>query len=82
MIQLCYRLIQLYIYHTLTQGLVKLTGIIELDETMFGWERFGKPGWGAEGNVIVFGMYKRNGLVVTFPVSNRSKNELLSIVET
>lgn len=81
-IQRFYGLMRLCIYHTLTQDLIELTGLIEMDETMFGGKRSGKRGWGAEGKVIVFGMYKRNGLVVTFPVSTRSRHELLSIIET
>jgi len=44
---------------------------------MFGRKRSGKRGWGAQGKVIVFGMYKRNGLIVTFPVSTLSRHEPL-----
>jgi len=57
-----------------------LSGEIEMDETMFGGHKKGKPGWGAEGKQIVFGMYKRNGKVITFPVSNRKKKTLERLI--
>ncbi len=58
----------------------KLDGEIELDEALFGGRRHGKRGWGAAGKVMVFGMYKRNGHVVCFPVPSRSSEELLPLV--
>ena len=75
-----YHIMRLCIYHTLSQELLTLTGSIEMDETMFGGRRSGKRGWGAEGKIIVFGMYKRNGLVVTFPVSSRGRKELIPLI--
>lgn len=51
-----------------------------MDETMFGRRRPGKRGWGAEEKVLVFGIYERNGLVVTFPVSSRGRKELLPLI--
>ena len=44
-----------------------------MDETMFGDKRSGKRGWGASGKWIVFGIYQRNGKVLTFPISSRAK---------
>lgn len=61
--------------------LKQLSGKLELDETMFGGRRPGKRGWGAEGKVIVFGIYKRNGEVVVFPVSNRKKETLDPLID-
>ncbi|AFU57536.1 hypothetical protein Ngar_c05930 [Candidatus Nitrososphaera gargensis Ga9.2] len=47
---------------------------------MFGGRRKGcKRGWGAEGKkTLVFGIYRRrNGKVITFPVSDRRKEKTL-----
>jgi transposase len=79
-IQRWYRIMRVCIYQTVLKHLTELNGEIELDETMFGGRRPGKRGWGAEGKIIVFGMYKRNGLVVTFPVSSRSRKVLMSLI--
>ncbi|HXX97472.1 MAG TPA: hypothetical protein VEL11_10200 [Candidatus Bathyarchaeia archaeon] len=49
--------------------LKKLSGEIEMDEALFGGDRKGKRGWGAERKSLVFGIYQRNGKD-TFPVSN------------
>lgn len=57
-----------------------LAGEIEMDETMFGGHRKGKRGWGAQGKQVVFGMYKRNGKVLTFPVSDRKQRTLLPLI--
>lgn len=57
-------------------------GSVECDETMFGGYRAGKHGWGAAGKVIVFGIYKRNGLVRVFAVNSRRRAELLPLIET
>jgi transposase len=59
----------------------QIHGEIEMDETMFGGYRAGKRGWGASGKQIIFGLYQRNGKVFTFPISSRSKNTLLPIIE-
>ena len=52
---------------------------------MFGGRRKGKRDWGAEGKIIAFGIYKRNGKVKVkvkvFSVPNRKKNTLLELVE-
>jgi transposase len=57
-----------------------LSGEIELDEALYGGRRKGKRGWGAAGKHLVFGMYQRNGHVLTLPVSNRKTETLIPIV--
>jgi transposase len=47
-----------------------------MDETMFGGRRTGKRGWGATDKCIVFGIYQRNGKVLTFPISSRAKETM------
>ena len=58
----------------------RLSGSLEMDETVFGGKVKGKRGWGAAGKHMVFGMYKRNGHVLTFPVPNRSRVTLTDII--
>ena len=48
---------------------------------MFGGYRPGKPGWGAAGKVMVFGIDKRKGLVRVFGVNSRKREELLPLIE-
>ena len=59
---------------------LRMSGEIEMDETMFGGRRPGKRGWGAAGKQIVFGIYRRNGQVATFPISTREASALMPIV--
>ena len=40
----------------------------------------GKRGWGAAGKHLVFGLYQRNGKVLTFPIPDRSRNTLTPLV--
>jgi len=47
---------------------------------MFGGYRPGHRGWRAAGKTIVFGIYKRKGQVVTFPVSSRSRAQILPLI--
>jgi len=75
-----YRLLREAIYQSQIQELDALSGAIEMDETMFGGRRPGKRGWGAAGKHMVFGIYQRNGKVLTFPVSTRGTEELLPIM--
>lgn len=60
---------------------VPLDGSLECDETAFGGHRKGKRGWGAAGKTLVFGIYKRNGVVRIFPVDDRRKKTLLPLIE-
>jgi len=64
------------IYQNVINDLKPLSGEIEMDETMFGGKRSGKRGWGASGKNIVFGIYQRNGKVLTFPISSRAKETM------
>ena len=59
---------------------VVLAGEIEMDESMYGGHHKGKRGWGAAGKHIVFGLYQRNGQVMTFPVPDRRTNTLIPLV--
>lgn len=60
---------------------LKLSGRLEIDEALFGGYRSGKRGWGAEGKTLVFGIYKRNGRVVTFPVLDMKYDTLMPLIE-
>ena len=75
-----FRILRETIYNQEVKKLSALSGEIEMDETMFGGRRPGKRGWGASGKHIVFGIYQRNGKVLTFPISSRSKNTLIPLI--
>jgi len=47
---------------------------------MFGGRQPGKRGWGATGKHIVFGIYQRNGKVLTFPISSRTKDTMIPLI--
>lgn len=54
---------------------------VEVDESYFGARRVrGKRGRGASGKHIVFGIYKRNGLVFTEIVPNVQKKTLARVI--
>lgn len=55
-------------------------GQVEVDESYFGGRRSGKRGRGAEGKVIVFGLFKRNGKVYTEIVPNVKAKTLQRII--
>lgn len=76
-----FRIFRQAIYDDSLTELRRLSGQLELDETMFGGRRPGKRGWGAEGKTIVFGIYKRNGKVVVFPVPNRKAETLEPLIQ-
>ena len=59
----------------------KLSGELEIDEALFGGHRKGKRGWGSEGKNLVFGIYQRNGKVITFPVSDRKHDTLIPLIK-
>jgi len=68
-----FRIFREDIYQDVIKDLKPLSGEIEMDETMFGGKRPSKRGWGATGKTIVFGIYQRNGKVLTFPITSRAK---------
>lgn len=75
-----YKLIRKAIYDHIIKDLATLSGTLEMYETMFGGKRAGKRGWGSSGKHIVFGIYKRNGKVITFPVSSRAKDVIRPLI--
>lgn len=58
-----------------------MSGDLELDEALFGGRRKGNRGWGAEGKTMVFGICRRDGKIVTFPVPDRKADTLMPLVE-
>lgn len=79
-IQRWYRILRETIYFKTMLELKPFSGKIEMDETMFGGRRSGKRGWGASGKNIVFGIYQRDGKVLTFPISSRSKETMMPLI--
>lgn len=73
-------LIRELIYDATLGELRQLAGAIEMDETMFGGRQSGKRGWGAGGKSLVFGLYQRNGQVITFPISSRGWETLVPLI--
>lgn len=57
-----------------------VSGQVEVDESYFGGKHSGKRGRGAEGKVIVFGLFKRNGKVYTEIVPDVKAKTLQSII--
>jgi transposase len=80
-IERVFRVFRHAIYDHSLAELHKLKGKLEMDETMFGGRRAGKRGWGAEGKTIVFGIYKRNGEVIVFPVPDRKAETLEPLIK-
>ena len=80
-----FRIFRQAIYHSLAEEIshLKLSGQIEIDEALFGGRRRGgKRGWGSiEHKNLVFGIYKRNGIVITFPVSDRQHQTLIPLIQ-
>jgi transposase len=68
------------IYQKALKELSTLSGQIEMDETMFGGKAPGKRGWGAAGKHMVFGLYQRNGKVLTFPIASRGRRDLVPLM--
>ena len=79
-IQRWYHTIRMVIYHRNINELSTLSGPVEMDETMFGGKRPGKRGWGAAGKHVVFGIYQRNGKVLTFPIASRGQGTLIPLI--
>jgi transposase len=69
------------LYQNAIKDLKTLSGEIEMDENMFGGRRPGKRGWGASGKNIVFGIYQRNGKVLTFPISSRARETMMPFID-
>ena len=51
-----------------------------MDKNMFGSKRAGKRVWRDAGKHIVFGILQRDGIVLTFPITNRGKQELVPLM--
>jgi len=79
-IQRWFRILREAIYEQELKELAALSGQIEMDETMFGGKVPGKRGWGAAGKHMVFGIYQRNGKVLTFPITSRGRRELAPLM--
>lgn len=80
--QKVYLIFRQAIYDYLAEQLEQmiLSGEIEMDESLYGGHRKGKRGWGAAGKHLVFGLYQRNGKVITLPVPNRKTRTLIPLV--
>lgn len=78
--QRLYKLLRICVYQNNRELLSPQSGTFEMDETMFGGHRPGYRGWGAAVKTIVYGIYKRNGQVITFPVSSRSRAQILPLI--
>jgi transposase len=81
-IQRWFRFFRNAIYDHHLKEFSELSGEIEMDEAMFGGSRPGKRGWGAAGKHMVFGLYQRNGKVLTFPISSRGIQALGPLMAT
>lgn len=84
-IERTFRIFRQAIYDSLFDEIrdLKLSGQIEIDEALFGGHhKGGKRGWGSiEHKNLVFGIYKRNGIVITFPVSDRKHETLIPLIK-
>ena len=67
-------------YMAKVDGETPLGGAVEADETYVGGHRPGKPGRGASGKTVVFGMLERGGDVMAHVVPNVSKRTLYPII--
>lgn len=56
-------------------------GEVECDETAFGGWRKGKPGRGAAGKVLVFGLVQRNGHVKAMPIETASEANIMREIQ-
>jgi len=79
-IQRWFQIFREVIYENQIRIFTELSGEIEMDESMFGGHRPGKRGWGATGKHLVFGIFQRNGKVLTFPITSRGKKELVPLM--
>jgi transposase len=81
-IQRLFSFLRELIYEAALQELYSFSGEIELDEALFGGKCPGKRGWGAAAKHMVFGIYQRNGMVLTFPIPTRGKRDLIPLMVT
>lgn len=58
----------------------KLSGKVEIDESLIGGKGEGKRGWGAENKTCMFGMMQRDGNVKTIMVDSRHRNVLIPLI--
>ncbi len=65
----------------MAEGHATFSGAIEADETYIGGKRPGKPGRGAAGKTIVFGMVERGGKAYTEVTPDVKANTLLPIIQ-
>jgi transposase len=79
-VQRWFQILRETIYQQALKELSTLSGQIEMDETMFGGRVPGKRDWGASGKQMVFGLYQRNGKVLTFPIASRGRRELVPLM--
>ena len=79
-IQRWFQILREVIYEIQIRAIHALSGEIEMDETMFGGKRPGKRGWGAAGKHMVFGILQRDGIVLSFPITSRGKQELIPLM--
>lgn len=79
-IQRWFQILREAVYENQVRAIHALSGEIEMDETMFGGKRPGKRGWGAAGKHMVFGILQRDGIVLSFPITSRGKQELIPLM--
>ncbi|NIP38680.1 MAG: IS1595 family transposase [Candidatus Dadabacteria bacterium] len=72
---------EIRIHMSKVDGDEKLTGVVEIDETMYGGKRSGKRGRGAENKTVVTGMMEKSGELMTKVVPNIKKKTLQTIIE-
>ena len=70
-----------YVLSACLEEQLPMSGMLELDEALFGGKRSGKRGWRVAGKVVVFGIYQRNGRVLTFPVPDWQMKTLIPLIE-
>ncbi len=75
-----FTILRLAIYTSTVLEKPILNGALEIDESAFGGKHPGKRGWGAVGKHLAFGIYQRNGKVITFPITSRAQRTLKPLI--